>query len=131
MTMTDVKKGMTTHDCLHENLIQDHSLQIAKLEEKSKYKEQSIMEIKADLKELNQKMDRLDKNVGKLINKSDKSDSELEQRVKTIETTLDLYKDFFKELKDDEKSRTNMQYTMYGLIIAVLGLLANSLFHFI
>ena len=89
---------MNEHECIHSELLQSHSLQLAELETKSRYKEQTIMEIKEDLKEVNKKLD-------KLINKSETSDTKLEKRVELIETKLDLYEKFFPDLKEDEKTR--------------------------
>ena len=54
---------VVNHEYFHEELIQDHSLQLTELETKSKYKEQSIMEIKEDLRQVNLKLDKLIKKV--------------------------------------------------------------------
>lgn len=119
------------HECLHEELIRDHSIKIKELDTKAGYKEQAIMELKEELKEMNAKIDAINNNVNKLILNSETNDSEITRRVETIETKLDLYQKFFNELKDEENRRDNMQLTMYGLIIAVLALLANTIFHFV
>ena len=106
------------HECIHEELIQDHSLQLTELETKSRYKEQTIMEIKEDLKEVNKKLD-------KLINKSEKSDTKLEKRVELIETKLDLYEKFFHDLKEDEKTRKEDGDKKTKNIIAICAVIAT------
>ena len=115
---------MTNHECLHEELIQDHSLQITELETKSHYKEQTIMEIKENLKEVNKKLDEL-------ISKSDKSDSDLEKRVETIETKFEVYEDFFKTLKEDNDKRTKNTIAIFALGASVIGIIVGVIIKFI
>ena len=58
---------MVEHKCIHDELIRNHDLQIKELSTKSVYKEQSIMEIKDELKDINGKIDAINDNVNKLI----------------------------------------------------------------
>lgn len=109
---------MTNHECLHEELIQDHSLQLTELETKSHYKEQSIMEIKNDLKEVNDKLD-------KLINKSESSDSKLRKEVDALKTEFNVYKDIFKTLKDDQDKRTKNLIAICAVIATVTGIIVS------
>lgn len=118
-----VRKMGVNHDCLHEELIQDHSLQLTELETKSRYKEQSIMEIKEDLKEVNNKLDILTADVNKVIRKSESTDSKLEKRVETLETKIGVYETFFKETKEDNDKRTNKIIALAAVIAAVIGIL--------
>ena len=120
-----------THKCLHEELIQDHSLKIKELDTRADYKEQAIMELKEELKEMNVKIDAINDNVNKLILNSETQDKDIDKRVDNVETKIRLYEQFFHEAKEDKKTRDNMQLTLYALIIAVLGLLANTIFHFV
>ena len=126
------------YTCIHEELIQDHSIKLQELDTKAGYKEQAIMELKAELKDMNAKIDAINNNVNKLILNSETNDSQIQKRVETIETKLELYEKFFRDMKDDENKRKddenkrdNLQLTLYGLIVAVLALLANTIFHFI
>ena len=107
-----------SHDCIQSELIQEHSLQLTELETKSKYKEQSIMEIKKDLKEVNEKLD-------KLINKSESSDSELRKEVDALRTEFNVYKDIFKTLKDDEDRRTKNLIATCAVIATVTGIIVS------
>ena len=119
------------HNCCHDELIQEHSIKIKELDTRADYKEQAIMELKDELKEMNVKIDSINNNVNKLILNSETSDTQIEKRVETIETRLDLYGKFFHEMKEDTNKRNNMQLTLYALIVALAGLLANAVFHFI
>lgn len=120
-----------TYTCLHEDLIQEHSLKIAELSTKSEYKEQSIMELKQELKNINDKIDALSKSVNTLVLNSESKDIKIDKRVEKLETKIELYESFFKELKEDNQKRNNMQLALYALIVSVLALIANTLFHFI
>lgn len=120
-----------TYTCLHEELIQEHSLKIAELSTKSEYKEQSIMELKQELKNINDKIDALSKSVNTLVLNSESKDIKIDKRVEKLETKIELYESFFKELKEDNQKRNNMQLALYALIVSVLALIANTLFHFI
>ena len=120
-----------SYTCLHEELIQEHSLKIAELSTKSEYKEQSIMELKQELKAINDKIDALSENVNTLVLNSESKDIKIDKRVEKLETKIELYEQFFKELKEDNQKRNNMQLALYALIVSVLALIANTLFHFI
>ncbi|MBR3141129.1 MAG: hypothetical protein IKF11_09760 [Methanobrevibacter sp.] len=120
-----------THKCLHEELIQDHSLKIKELDTRADYKEQAIMELKEELKEMNVKIDAINENINKLILNSEAQDINIEKRIETLETKITLYEQFFQDVKDDKNKRDNMQLTLYALIVAVLGLIANTIFNFI
>lgn len=117
--------------CLHEEQIQEHSLRIAELSTKSEYKEQSIMELKQELKNINDKIDALSENVNTLVLNSESKDIKIDKRVEKLEAKIELYEQFLKELKEDNQKRNNMQLALYALIVSVLALIANTLFHFI
>lgn len=112
-----------THECIHEELIQDHSLQIKELSTKSEYKEQSIMEIKEQLKEMNVKIDALTENVSKLITKSEKNDTEIENRVKNLEDKISIYEKFFQNIKADQDKRTRNLIAIFAIIATIIGIL--------
>lgn len=122
---------MTQHDCIHEELINSHSLQITELETKSKYKEQSIMEIKEQLKELNTKIDALSVDVSKVINKSEKGDTELKNRVKSLEDKINIYEKFFATSKDEQDKRTRNIIATSAVIASIIGILISILIKFI
>ena len=78
--------------CYHEDEFQSHSRKIAELETKAAYKEQMIADLKADMKELNDKMDKLSEDVNKAIKESIKDDSDIDKRVTSLETTVRVLK---------------------------------------
>lgn len=89
------------------------------------------MELKQELKNINDKIDALSKSVNTLVLNSESKDIKIDKRVEKLETKIELYESFFKELKEDNQKRNNMQLALYALIVSVLALIANTLFHFI
>ena len=126
-TALTVKK----HECIYEETIQEHGLILAKLTEKSKYKEQSIMEIKDELKIINQKIDSLSGDINKIIQASEKTDSALEKRVSNLETQIDTYKEFFKTMKEDQEKRNTRQIAIFGLMVTAIGIIVGAVIKFI
>lgn len=116
------------HDCIHEELINNHSLQLTELETKSKYKEQSIMEIKEELKEMNAKIDAINKNVNELILWSKTGDKDLEMRVTNNETELKNIKDMLHDKEIDANNRINRQLVVIGLLFTAITIALNIIF---
>ena len=116
---------VASHDCTHEELIQDHSLQLTELNTKAQYKEQAIMELKDELKEMNTKIDAINNNVNKLILNSETNDSQIEKRIETLETKIKVYEEFFKELKEDQDKRTKNLIAIFAVIATVIGIIVR------
>jgi len=87
--MTDAKPPQT---CFHEEEFQSHSRKIAELETKAKYKEEMIKDLKQDMKDLNDKMDKLSEDVNEAIRKSISGDNDIDRRVTSLETTVKVLK---------------------------------------
>lgn len=119
------------HTCCHEELIQEHSLLIAKLDEKSKYKEQSIMEIKDELKTMNAKIDAINNNVNKLILNSETQDTEIENRIKNLETKIEVYEKFFQTMKEDQEKRSTRQIAIFAVMVTIIGIIVGAVVKFI
>ena len=126
--MMKVVMTMVEHKCIHDELIQQHSLQIKELSTKSVYKEKSIMEIKTELKEINGKIDAINENVNRLILQSTKDDDKLELELTALKTQL---KNLKKELdnKDEESNkRINRILVIVGLVFSGVTVALNVLF---
>ena len=78
--------------CYHEEEFQAHSRKIAELETKAQYKEEMIKDLKTDMKELNEKMDKLSEDVNNAIQKSIIGDNDIDKRVTSLETTVKVLK---------------------------------------
>lgn len=78
--------------CFHEDMIQSHARKIEALETKAVYKEKMIEELKQDMKDLNDKMDKLSDDVNEAIRKSITGDNTIDKRVTSLETTVRVLK---------------------------------------
>ena len=74
------------YNCMHEELIQDHSLKINELTSRADYKDKRIDELYTKMEKMEEKLDRMNENINKLILKSNQGDTDLELRLKAIET---------------------------------------------
>lgn len=78
--------------CFHEDIFQEHARKIEALETKANYKEEMIKELKQDMKDLNDKMDKLSEDVNEAIRNSITGDNEIDRRVTSLETTVKVLK---------------------------------------
>lgn len=76
----------------HEAQIQENSRRIVGLETKANYKEQSILELKKDMKDLTDKMDKLSEDVNNFLLKSVNDDKDIDKRVTSLESTVSVLK---------------------------------------
>jgi len=104
------------YTCIHEEQIRGISRKTAELEARADYKEQSIKELKTDMKELKDSVDSLDTTINKFIIQSIKDDNAL--------------KDYITSLENRVTSLESRQDTLYKLlmatpaVIAVIGVIA-------
>ena len=115
---------MSEHlDCLHEEQIQNQSRKIAELETRANYKEQSIMDLKNDIKGLKDSMDSLDKTITDFILKSINDDSTLRELVNKQDNRITALETTNKTLK----WVITIGFTALGTLIAVLAFLVAHL----
>ena len=108
------------HNCTQEPIIQDHSLHIQELTTRSEFKEQTIMELKSDVKEIKD-------NVNKLISQSETQDLEIEKRLDTLESKVELYEKFFEKLNNDKDKRLTHLIAIGGVIVAIGGIIVGTI----
>lgn len=108
------------YDCIHEDLIQTQSRDIERLKTRQELKEKRIDDLDLKIEKMSEKLDKMNDNINELILKSTQGDTNLELRLKTIETELHLMKE--QQEKDREESQKRL--TNY---IAIMGLLLTGL----
>ena len=97
---TSVMRMAVNYDCVHEDLIQSHSTDIQSLKTRADYKDKRIDDLYDKMEKMEKKIDKLNDNVNKLVLQSTKDDSQLELRLKAIETELALTKQAQKDNLD-------------------------------
>lgn len=115
-----VMKMAGEYDCVHEDLIQNQSRDIERLKTRQELKEKRIDDLYEKIEKMEEKIDKMNDNINQLILKSRQGDTNLELRLKTIETELHLMK------KQQEKDREDSQKRLTNYI-AIMGLLLTGL----
>ena len=112
---------------LHEEQIQDNSRKISALETRADYKDLRIDELNRKIDKMETKLDNLNDNVNKLVQNSIKGDSELELRLKAIETELALQK----EVTQQNHNRFSSLLAGVGVGLTIITILINVYFNII
>lgn len=80
------------YDCVHESLIQSHSTDIQSLKTRADYKDKRIDELYDKMEKMENKIDTINENVNTIMMKSVQGDSEIDKRVTSLETTVNVLK---------------------------------------
>lgn len=117
-------KIMPNHiDCTYEDQIQGQGIKIAELETRANYKEQIIMDLKNDIKELKDSMDSLDKTITDFILKSINDDGALRELVNQQDNRITALETTNKTLK----WVIAIGFTAMGTLITALSFLISHL----
>lgn len=113
------------YNCLHEELIQKHSLKITALETELMYKKEKLDDLKEDNKRMENKLDEINEKVNEIILVSKSDDDKLDKRLLKIETRLSTQEDMAKNNKDD----FNLKLAVITVIFLVLTFYFNFIHH--
>lgn len=127
------------YDCMHEELLQDHSLEINNLKNELVYKKEKINELKKDNERMERKIDEIKDTlngdikdcINRLILKSKEGDTELEARLIAIENENTNLQKQINTLKETQDKNTDRQYTKIALTISAIAIIVSLLTHFI
>ena len=106
--------------CIHEDQLQEHSVQLKELETRADFKDKRIDELYEKIDKMEGKLDTLNDNVNKLILQSTKDDKNLELRLAKIETDM-------KNQKEEAQRKT----VWIGIGLTILTIIINLYFHMI
>ena len=121
-TMADV----STKPCIeHEEQIQNNTRDIAELQTEIKFKEKRIDDIYLKIEKMEDKLDKLNDNVNKIILQSTKGDTDLELRLKAIETELQIQK----QTTIDNHTRLSSLLAIVGVGLTIMTILINVYFN--
>ncbi len=107
--MTEAK-----YECVHEQLLQNHSLKLKELETEIDFKKEKIDTILDDQKKMDKKIDTLIDTVNTIQMKSIMGDSDINQRVSSIESELSTV-----------RWMLGLSVTVLGVAIAALAFLVT------
>ena len=109
----------------HDEQIQQNSRQIAELQTEVRFKEKRIDDLYLKMEKMEEKLDKLNDNVNKLVQNSIKGDSDLELRLKAIETELAVQK----EVTTQNHNRVSSLLAVVGVGLTIITILINVYFN--
>ena len=104
------------HDCVHEELIQNQSRKLAKLEEKASYKEKMISDLSKDVREVKKSIEALNNTITDFILKSVDDDNALRELVNKQDNRITALETTNKTLK----TVIGIGFTALSVLIATL-----------
>ena len=115
------------YDCIHEDLLQSQTKDLERLKTRADYKDKRIDELYIKMEKMEEKIDKMNENIQKLIVKSNKGDTDLELRLKAIETELALQK----QTSTDNHNRITTIVALVGVGLTIITILINVYFNMI
>ena len=118
---------MTVNECYREDQLQGQSRKITELEARADFKDKRIDELYLKMEKIELKMDKLNENVNALLLQSQQGDTDLELRLKAIETELALQK----QTNIDNHNRVSSLLAVVGVGLTIITILINVYFNMI
>ena len=115
------------YDCIHEDLLQSQTKDLERLKTRADYKDKRIDELYIKMEKMEENIDKMNENIQKLIVKSNKGDTDLELRLKAIETELALQK----QTSTDNHNRITTIVALVGVGLTIITILINVYFNMI
>ena len=111
----------------HEEQIQQNTRRITEVQTELRFKEKRIDDLYLKMEKVEEKLDKLNDNVNKLVQNSIKGDSDLELRLKAIETELAVQK----EITTQNNNRLSTLLAVVGVGLTIITILINVYFNVI
>ena len=120
-----VMRVSVEYDCVHEELLQSQTRDLERLKTRADYKDKRIDELYMKMEKMEEKLDTMNENINKLIVKSNKGDTDLELRLKAIETELALQK----QTSIENHNRVSSLLAVVGVGLTIITILINVYFN--
>ena len=113
--------------CIEQEQLGNHGRKIAELEAEINFKEKRIDDLYSKIEKMEQKIDKLNENVNQLLIQSRQGDTDLELRLKAIETELAIQK----QNSIDNHNRLSSILAVVGVGLTIITILINVYFNII
>ena len=111
----------------HEEQIQTNTRKIAEVQTELKFKEKRIDDLYLKMEKVESKIDIMNENINQLILQSNKDDTQLELRLKAIETELAVQK----QIVNENHNRTSTLLAVIGVGLTIITILINVYFNIV
>ena len=132
MMKMDAKTETTpNYICIHEELLQNHSLEITEMKTELNYKKEKLDDLKKQNEKMQDTLNEIKEDINKLMIKSKDGDTELNSRILKLENENKTLQHEIQEIKNTQEKNTDRQYTKIALIISAIAIIVSLITHFI
>ena len=117
--------------CIHEELLQNHSLEITEMKTELNYKKEKLDDLKKQNEKMQDTLNEIKEDINKLMIKSKDGDTELNSRILKLENENKTLQHEIQEIKNTQEKNTDRQYTKIALIISAIAIIVSLITHFI
>ena len=118
------------YQCIHEELLQNHSLKITGIEKELNYKKEKLDDLKEQNEKMQDTLEEIRKDINKIMLKSKDGDTELNQRIIKLENENQTLQQEINEIKTTQEKNTDRQYTKIALLISAIAIIVSIITHF-
>ena len=118
------------YQCIHEELLQNHSLKITGIEKELNYKKEKLDDLKEQNEKMQDTLEEIRKDINKIMLKSKDGDTELNQRIIKLENEKKTLQQEINEIKNTQEKNTDRQYTKIALLISAIAIIVSIITHF-
>ena len=118
------------YKCIHEELIQNHSLEITEIQSELNYKKEKLDDLKKQNEKMQDTLEEIKEDINKIMLKSKDGDTELNQRIIKLENENKTLQNEITEIKNIQEKNTDRQYTKIALLISAIAIIVSIITHF-
>ena len=118
------------YQCIHEELLQNHSLEITEMKSELNYKKEKLDDLKKQNEKMQDTLEEIKEDINKIMLKSKDGDTELNQRIIKLENENKTLQQEINEIKNTQEKNTDRQYTKIALLISAIAIIVSIITHF-
>ena len=118
------------YQCIHEELIQSHSIDITEIQSELNYKKEKLDDLKKQNEKMQDTLEEIKENINTIMLKSKDGDTELNQRIIKLENQNQTLQQEINEIKNTQEKNTDRQYTKIALLISAIAIIVSIITHF-
>lgn len=130
MTVMKMNEETPNYKCIHEELLQNHSLKITGIEKELNYKKEKLDDLKEQNEKMQDTLEEIRKDINKIMLKSKDGDTELNQRIIKLENENQTLQQEINEIKTTQEKNTDRQYTKIALLISAIAIIVSVITQF-
>lgn len=124
-TVMKMNEETPKYKCIHEELIQNHSLEITEMKSELNYKKEKLDDLKKQNEKMQDTLEEIKEDINKIMLKSKDGDTELNQRIIKLENQNQTLQQEINEIKTTQDKNTDRQYTKIALLISAIAIIVS------